>query len=47
MPEILSMKSLRAAVKNGSVDTVIAAFRRAVGIRPTASARTRHFRLRR
>ena len=26
MPEILSMKSLRAAVKNGSVDTVIAAF---------------------
>ena len=26
MPEILSMKSLRTAVKNGSVDTVIAAF---------------------
>jgi len=26
MPEILSMKSLRTAVKNGSIDTVIAAF---------------------
>ena len=26
MSEILSMKSLRVAVKNGSIDTVIAAF---------------------
>ena len=26
MSEILSMKSLRAAVKNGSIDTVVAAF---------------------
>ena len=26
MPDILSMKTLRAAVRNGSVDTVVAAF---------------------